>query len=546
LGNACLAGDIHLPTANSVSETYVLIEDKGVIGFLASVDFGLASSLNTYSAEFYRNVSFKNYRGSVGRHIKNTIQAIQGSGTNVFTTSTTLGMTLHGDPSISFNSYEKPDYMIKNTSVFITPAVVTSDLDSFKVNIVIANLGKAVDTTIAVELNRVFPSAVQNFGDTTYVKFIPAPKYSDTISFTLPVDLIRGLGTNGLSIYVDALSEVDEIYESNNQLTIPLEITSGEIIPIYPYKYAIVPNQGVVLKASTAFPFELAKNYIFEVDTTDYFNSPIKESTTIYSTGGVLTWQPNLLQNMPDSTVYFWRVGKDSVDATGYKWRNSSFQYINGKEGWEQAHFFQFENDEYEFLKHNRSTRTFDFTPNVKQLKCITYGSALASEVWNIKYSLDADRIGYNGWQVNSALHVAVLDNNTFKPWNAEELNMGQANILGTNSFKKTFFIFRHADVNQMDALTNMLNDSVPNDYYVLIWTWYYTGHNSYVPMPMNLRNAIQNLGGVNLPVVQDSLPFIFFAQKGNLASAIELIGDSIKHKGINLNNNIILGGKLC
>lgn len=539
LGNACLAGDIHLPTANSVSESYLLIEDKGVIGFLASVDFGLASSLNTYSAEFYKNISFKNYGGSVGRHIKNTIQAIQGSGSNVFTTSTTLGMTLHGDPSISFNSYEKPDYMIKNSSVFFSPSTITSDLDSFEVNIVIDNLGKSIDTTIVVELNRVFPNAIQSFGDTTYVQFISAPKYKDTISFTMPVDLIRGIGTNILNIYVDALNEVDEIYESNNQLTIPLEITSGEIIPIYPYKYAIVPNQGIELIASTAFPFEPAKNYIFELDTTDYFNSPIKESTTIFSAGGVLTWQPNLLQNMPDSTVYFWRVGKDSVDATGYKWRNSSFQYINGKEGWEQAHFFQFENDEYEFLKHNRVTRRFEFTPNVKQLRCETYGSiAPGGEGFNVKYSLDADRIGYAGWTTSTSLHVAVLDNKTFENWRADELNMGQSNVVGTNQ-KPTFFIFRQGDSNQMDALANMLNDSVPNDYYVLIWTWYYTGFSSFAPLSSNVRSAIQNLGGINLPVVQDSIPFIFFAKKGNPASAIEVIGDSIKHKALVLSTTL-------
>ncbi|MBI2280736.1 MAG: hypothetical protein HYU68_08625, partial [Bacteroidetes bacterium] len=511
-----------------------------VIGFLASVDFGLEYNLNMYSAEFYRQLSLYNYGGSVGRHIKNTVQQIQGSGTNIQVTSTTLGMTLHGDPSLSLNTYEKPDYMIKNTLVYFTPAVVTSDLDSFKVNIVIANLGKAIDTIITVELNRVFPSSVLGFGDTSYVKFIPAPKYKDTISFTLPVDLIRGLGTNVFNIFVDALSEVDEIHESNNNLTVPLEITSGEIIPIYPYKYAIVPNQGVTLKASTAFPFESAKNYIFEVDTTDYFNSPIKESTTIYSSGGVLTWQPNLLQNMPDSTVYFWRVGKDSVDATGYKWRNTSFQYINGKEGWEQAHFFQFDYNNYEFLKHNRATRKFEFTPNVKQLRCETYGSiAPGGEGFNVKYSLDADRIGYAGWSDSTTLHVAVLDNMSFNNWRADELNMGQSNVVGTNQ-KPTFFIFRQSNNVQMDALANMLNDSVPNDYYVLIWTWYYTGFNSFAPLSNNVRAAIQNLGGINLPSVQDSIPFIFFAKKGTPASAIEVIGDSIQHKALMLSTTLV------
>ncbi len=528
LGNACLAGDIHLPSANSVSETHVLIADKGVIGFLASVDFGLASSLNEYSAEFYRNLSFYNYGGSVGRHIKNTVQQIQGAVPDIYTKSTTLGMTLHGDPSLSLNTYEKPDYMIKNTSVFYTPAVVTSDLDSFKVNIVIANLGKSIDTIIAVELTRVFPFNTPSFDDTTYVKFVDAPKYKDTISFTLPVDLIRGLGTNVFNVFVDALNNVDEIYETNNQLTIPLVISSGEIIPIYPYKYAIVPNQGVTLIASTAFPFEPAKNYIFEVDTTDYFNSPIKEATAIYSSGGVVTWKPNVLQNMSDSTVYFWRVGKDSIDASGYKWRNSSFQYIAGKEGWEQAHFFQFENDEFEFIKHNRPTRQFDFTPNVKQLKAVTYGASEFSELWDIKYLINTDVIGYGGSSLSSALHVAVIDSLSLKNWKSELLPMGQGNSPGD---KPDFFIFRHNDPLQMDALANMFNDSVPNGNYIIVWTWYYKTFSSYVPMPLSLRNAFQNLGAVNLPTIPDSLPFVFIVQKGNPASVVEVIGDSINHK---------------
>lgn len=535
LGNACLAGDIHLPSANSVSETHVLIADKGVIGFLASVDFGLPIPLNTYSAEFYRQLSLYNYGGSVGRHIKNTIQQIQGAVPDIYTKSTTLGMTLHGDPSLSLNTYEKPDYMIKNTSVFYTPTVVTSDLDSFKVNIVIANLGKSIDTIIAVELTRVFPFNTPSFGDTTYVKFVDAPKYKDTISFTLPVDLIRGLGTNVFNVFVDALNNVDEIYETNNQLTIPLVISSGEIIPIYPYKYAIVPNQGITLIASTAFPFEPAKNYIFEVDTTDYFNSPIKEATTIYSSGGVVTWQPNVLQNMPDSTVYFWRVGKDSIDATGYKWRNSSFQYIAGKEGWEQAHFFQFENDEFEFVKHNRPTRQFDFTPNVKQLKAVTYGAATYGELWDIKYLINTDVAGYGGSSYSSALHVAVIDSLSLKNWKSELLPMGQGNAPGD---KPDFFIFRHNDLDplsyplfQMDALANMFNDSVPNGNYIIVWTWYYQTFDWYLPMPTNLRNAFQNLGAVNIPTISDSLPFVFIVQKGNPASVVEVIGDSINHK---------------
>ncbi len=226
-----------------------------------------------------------------------------------------------------------------------------------------------------------------------------------------------------------------------------------------------------MLKASTAFPFEPAKNYVFEIDTTDYFNSPIKESTMVYHAGGVVSWQPTLLQNMPDSTVYFWRVGKDSIDATGYKWRNSSFQYINGKEGWEQAHFFQFENDEYEFLKHNRATRKFEFSPNVKQLSAKTYGAAEISELYDTKYLIDAGVVAFGGSQAISSLHVGVIDGLTLEPWRADEHNFGQVNYPGTND-KPEFFIFRH-DPNispnfQMESLANMLNDSVPIGHYII------------------------------------------------------------------------------
>jgi len=534
LGNACLAGDIHLPSANSVSEDYVLIEDKGVIGFLASVDFGLSSYLNSYSSEFYRNLSYKNYGGSVGQHIKNTIEFVQGSGSNVFINSTTLGMTLHGDPSIVINSYPLPDYMINQSSVFFTPSIVTSDIDSFEVNVAVANLGQTTNSSIIVELTRVFPNTA--FNDTVYIKTVPIVDFKDTITFKLPVDVVRGLGTNVFNIYVDALNQVDEIHENNNQVTISLDIRSGEIIPIYPYNYAIVPNQNITLKASTALPFEPAKDYIFEVDTTDYFNSPLHESTIINQSGGILTWAPSLLQNMNDSTVYFWRVGKDSLDATGYNWRNRSFQYITSKEGWGQAHFFQFENDELQFINHNRTSRKFEFVPNVKDLKVTTKVAQNIPEYYDIGYKIDGYDIGSNGWLTNTSIHVAILDSLSLDYWRSDQLNLGQANFGIT---KSSFFIFRQGDPTQMNALANMLDNIVPHNNYVVMWTFYNAGFSAYASLPVNVRTSLQNLGAVNLPAVQDSLAFIFFAQKGNPTSAIEIIADSVNQDYFSLNKTI-------
>jgi hypothetical protein len=542
IGLACFAGDIHLPSANSTSEEHVLLDNKGTIGFLASVDLGLESYLVNYANQLYKNISYLNYKGSIGEHIKNTIIATQGSGSNQFSNATAHSMTFHGDPSISFNGFEKPDFMIEEPTVTYFPTTITSDLDSFDVNILVSNLGYAVNDTILISLTRDFPG--NSFPDTTYFKQYKATNYQETITFRLPVDVVRGLGLNALTIIVDAPPGiVDELFENNNTVVKPLIIQSGEIIPIYPYEFQIIPNQGAILKASTAFPFEPAKDYLFEIDTTDYFNSPIKETIMINSPGGIVTWAPNLLQNMPDSTVYFWRVGKDSIDATGYKWRESSFQYIIGRQGWQQDHFFQFENNELQFVKHSRVSREFSYQSNVATLKAITNGAIGSTQINGVtdwaegfipSYFVDNSKIEGAGWGANSAVHVAVVDTASFDNWQSSILNMGQANYPGSGQ-KPNFFIFRNADPLQMDALANMLRDSVPNGYYIVMYSWYWNFFSGYSPFPASLNIELANLGATIMPSMGDSLPFALFAKKGYPSSVVEMVGDSITQKGLSV-----------
>jgi len=545
IGLACFAGDIHLPTANSTSEGHILLENKGTIGFLASVDLGLESYLVSYAAQFYKHLSYLNYRGSIGSHIRNTIITTQGGGGNQYANATARSMTFHGDPSISFQGFEKPDFMIEAPTITYAPNTITSDLDSFDVNILVSNLGYAINDTILMELIRTFPG--NSFPDTTYFKQFKAPNYQETISFRLPVDVVRGLGLNEFTITVDAPPGlIDEIYENNNSVTKYLPIQSGELVPVYPYEFQIVPNQAITLKASTAFPFEPAKDYVLEIDTTDYFNSPIKESTMINSPGGIISWTPNLLQNMPDSMVYFWRVGKDSIDLTGYKWRGSSFQYIVGREGWQQDHFFQFDNNEFQFVNHDRGTREYSFVSNVATLKAVTDGAIGSTEVngttnWSEgsipSYYIDNARISGNGWNIYSSVHVVVVDTVTFEHWDADQIDMGQVNSPGIGI--GAFFIFRNNSPAQMDALAYMITDSLPDGYYILMYSWYWNMFSQYAPFPSSLNTALSNLGATVMPTMGDSLPFALFVKKGTPSSVQEMVGTSITQKGITVSGVI-------
>jgi hypothetical protein len=530
LGLGCHAGDIHLSSSASTSEEYIISNNAGVIAYLSSVSLETSNSLNQFANEFYKQLAYKNYGGSIGDGIKNTIiQALSG---NQYTAASAA---LHGDPSLVINAFDLPDYMIEASTVNFNPTVVTSDIDSFDVNVLVTNLGKAINDTIILELIRAYPG--QSFPDTTYSKHFAGTNYLQTITFKLPVDVVRGLGLNTLTINVDAINAVVESFENNNSVTKTLNILSGEIIPIYPYEFMIVPDQGITLKASTAFPFEPAKNYVFEIDTTDYFNSPIKENTLINSVGGVVSWSPSLLVSIPDSTVYFWRVSKDSVDATGYNWRGRSFQYIQGKEGWQQDHFFQFENDSYQFVNHNRSLRQFQYVSDLKDIKIETHGKADWSDLNNIAFSVGGIKKGKGGVGTPTAIHVAILDSVTLEPWLSDDRNVGQANTINSFSNSEKFFIFRHNDALQMAALENFIKDTVPNGDHILMWTWYIVNLSGFTfPMPVSLRAELGNMGAsAQLQGITDLYPFIFYHQKGNVASTLEMVGDSIPHKNLSV-----------
>ncbi|MDG2227172.1 MAG: hypothetical protein P8L20_05515, partial [Flavobacteriales bacterium] len=59
------------------------------------------------------------------------------------------------------------------------------------------------------------------------------------------------------------------------------------------YEYAIIPSDTITCKASTIDPFAPTNQYVFEIDTTDLFNSQFKKHQFITSAGGVVEARPN-------------------------------------------------------------------------------------------------------------------------------------------------------------------------------------------------------------------------------------------------------------
>lgn len=549
MGLSCFTGNIHLYTANSTSEQFVMAEDKGAIGFIASVDAGLSSQLNNYAYAFYTNLAKTHYGKGVGDLMRQTVIDNLTNSSSYGTLNNVLSMTLHGDPAIVLNAHERPDFSLSAERVSFFPADVDAQLEEFDVRVVVDNIGKAVNDSIEIKLRRTFPDGQ----DSTYIKVLSRLYHRDTITFTIPVYAQEGgIGVNNLEVSVDlgpdVVPELDDL--GNNIVTKELFIRSGAILPAWPYEYQVILDPEPTLKASTGDPFAPPKDYLFQIDTTDLFNSPLFESTTINSAGGVLGWGPQNIfnqNNLSDSTVFFWRTSPDSSQAQELIWKESSFQFIPEREGWGQAHYFQFKNDKYDQVVYDRPEREYDFFTGSRQVRCNVKGNPQAGEFHLTEWYIDLDWQDGGGCNTVPAFQVAVIDPETFEPWGtmygSENIDHSFGNVNdgpNCNTRVEYYFIFRPGVQSSASAMLDMLENQVPDGHYVLIYSWLYMNRSG--TQEPGLFPYIESMGGDSITQIPDSVPYIFFVKKGEPSSALEVWGETINDQ-INLSVSVPVNG---
>ncbi len=533
LANSCFAGDLFLSSTSS-SEEWVLVENKGVIGYLSSISPGIASSLHVYSTWFHRNMSASKYGAPLGKIIQQTIGDIQMNNFN--RKEVCLAMTLHGDPAVSLYSQDLPDYKVGPEDLSFNPATISTEIDSFSVNIITHNLGKAIRDTIFIEVTRTFPNDVSH----TRLLRVPAPMFADTFTLRLPVEHTQGVGVNRIEVFVDAYNQVHELTTTNNRASTEFYIRSANIIPVYPHNYAIVPGPDISLKASTSDPFAPSRQYVFQIDTAHTFDSPMLNTTEITTTGGVAQWTPPMA--WIDSTVYYWRTSLDSSHTGEYNWLTHSFQYIQGKEGWAQAHFPQFLKNSFLFMEPRESSRQFNFINITNQINVKT--GVWPNTPWNNKiFRLNNDILRLwtclNQYPDYIGILVAVFDTLSGRPElsKVDEIQsngLGRFNNVHCLSYDSpTFEFFTTSTLgysNQYEApqswwfdqIVNFI-DSLPDGTPVLIYS--VQNHNAET-YTQEMYQAFESIGSALIRSISNDQPYIIYGTKGSLPGmANEAVG---------------------
>ncbi|HEX7413645.1 MAG TPA: C25 family cysteine peptidase [Bacteroidia bacterium] len=545
IANSCFTGDIFSSTITTNSEDWILApNNKGSIGYIATTAEGVANDLATYTQELYNQFCYKNYGMPYGYCIKKDINYLMSRpfyASDTLLQETCLEMTLQGDPALRPNTIQKPDYTLINSDVIFN---MQKYPDSIGIKIVMTNLGKAIHTTYIVKVVRHFPNGV----DSTYYRTAKAPLYKDTLSFFVSKNYTQAVGLNCFDVNLNFLNTVSEITYTNNVTNpcVPLFIQGSDINPVWPYKYAIIPNiHNVTLEASTTNPLAPSTRYVFQFDTSASFSSPILLNQTVTAPGGVVSL-PVVLTLNQDSVVYFWRVAKDSTVINN--WKQSSFQVINGKYGWEQAHFRQFNNDTYQYVQYDSAAWRFNFANNVRTIQVFDGVTGAYPTFYQIQFYLDNAQqhlwsCGVGGW--NIAIFDTISGNpipsyslsiaQTYNPsvsgsvpaWNG---NAGNC-ICSLYSNGVTYdFGIQNACLNAYDGSGDSDNNwarkmatfiaGIPNGTPVLAYSanGFYNGVNgrTYLRPPTSaLKAALQSIGSIKIDSLRDTTTLIIFGRKG-------------------------------
>ena len=577
--NGCYAGSIDDVNAGgmsgSFSERFVLTPGKGAIGFTATSGLSVSSSLDNYCTFNYYNFCQKYYNKPWGVALKYA-QADMDSvySTEDFSMAVAYETTLHGDPAISLNQYNLPDYQIDQSSVYFTPQVINASVDSFTVNIAVANLGRAIKDSILITVTRAYPDPANPTNTLTkaYTWKVKATYYMDTFSFKIPTFpvLNQGFGQNQFSVFVESGQRIAEISETNNGQNVQfgLYIESDDVIPIYPYEFAIVPHQNLTVKASTVDPFAPLKTYRLQVDTSALFRHPMAQ-TTVRQVGGVIHW--NLPITFNDSTVYYWRVSRDSInDTLSYKWHVSSFLYLkNEYPGWNQSHYYQYQRDNYGDNVYLDKDRVFKLVPTVNDIKvttgwCTAIGSggptyftaSNLSWIYNgsSEYDYRMGTCGYANTRTTGGFTFAIIDtvtNNIWQSVNMSSCNFGQygnwhcAANYGTAPVQNGFdfsIVGNHptdaCNPNYNPPLTwpqtiSQFLDSIPNGCVVVMYAVSLPQYATLWAQDSNLVNKLAAMGATGLKLLCDTAlpthhqpaPYIFWTMKGNPSWGGQSIG---------------------
>jgi hypothetical protein len=536
--NGCQSGDIYgpygytLPPPETFGENWIRAADKGALGFLSHSSLGLDGYLQIYTNIFYEtafgdSIYVSKPIGVIHREaVRRYVSIFKNFPDEVGAMSHAEQMILQGDPAVSMVPVSKPDYAVSGNRIFLETfnnVSLTAAIDSFRVGIVVYNLGKTDERKLSISVRRTFSDNSTTNYDTVYYDPV---YYADTLYFTIRNDNFRKGGKNLFEIKVDAKNQIDELSETNNTATLEYFIPSVGAIPLFPGEYSVVNHQPVQFTAQSTINIDKQRQYILEIDTVATFNSSSKQQLFTNATN-LPVWTTSLISKK-DSVVYYWRIRfADQPESNENAWAESSFIYIGGSpEGWSQSDFPQFSKATLKDVVRNTNTKKWEFTPTTSVIQVKSGGAGLGSNVAELYINGNpALQGGSYGFCSNQALLGIIFDKNTAAPitifngWSCVKPSDVIPSYVST-------VINQIPDASLTPAVLEAFLNQVKPGNFVLLISHGTVSFNNFISGSLA---KLAEFGGNtdSLGRLQTGNPFIFFGQRGALPNtATEVYGN--------------------
>lgn len=305
LGLGCYSGSMHLP-GKSIGERFLVLEDKGFVGFGATVGLGYPNDLTAFTRQFYVAFGEAEYDKPVGIAFKSAYNAALSS-TSITYQQLGEQFTYNGDPATRLYKHEGPDFVVDEES-FVSNANEIGLLDaSMNISFEVRNLGTVISDSIRVLIERESASRTRTQID-SFV--IAAPAVVGTFSRQIDTWGIEGAGLNQVWINIEPFMAGEEqpqpLATQNNQTSaLTFFIRDEGLDLLWPRPMAALSKDSLVLYAAERDPFAPAVEYVWEISEDASF------STVLVSTNmlgrGLMSWIPTVT-DLEEGGLYYWRV----------------------------------------------------------------------------------------------------------------------------------------------------------------------------------------------------------------------------------------------
>ncbi|MCX2744972.1 C25 family cysteine peptidase [Mangrovivirga sp. M17] len=528
--NGCSAGNLY-SSAIAFSEDWLIIPNKGSIGFIAHANLAFSTDLRRYSGLIY------DYAFSDSVYVNKSIGEVKAKiekeyYNSIFPSERHLAqihqMVLYSDPAVHLFGAKKPDYAAISETFSIEDALggsLNDQSDSISINVAFHNFGTTVKDSINYRITRILEDGTTYFYDDF---FRPSILYSDTIAFNIP-NVSGAFGNNIFEITVDSENFVDELNEVNNTIRVPVFIPKSGVLTLLPPEFSVLSDTQTDLIVSSSDPAERNRTFVVDIDSSFFYSSPAFSSEQV--SGEIIAERVYNLADQ-DSVSWYWRTKYASPtpeEDTSYV--QSSFSYIEGHpEAWAQLNPGQFTFNDLEGIEIDPVTGQWNFENSEALLNLTTFGASNPdSDPENIRLFInDLNYIITDDQRKvcrNNSLNAVAFDRQNANPYAV--LDNGNFDLLDPNRCGRRPQVinnFLNSQLNERNGpdLVDYINGLKNGDKVVI----FSIGSASYSTLNEPTKQALSEIG-VQISTwndFSDGDPIIIVGEKGSAVGEAEVI----------------------